>query len=298
MVSTSIAGMTRASRTLQNSAIFLRWPSGSGRSQRHSRMSGWMPRPRSSFTECCVGLVLVSPAEAGDDELLDRVGDVRDHLHGGAEILAAALAADHGRVDAAGGDAVAAPRGDAGVALVMAEIEVGLGAVIGDIDLAMLIGAHGPRIDIEVGVELPQPHLEAARLQERAERRCRETFAEGGHHAAGDEDEPRHGPSIYRNGSRGHNAKASRPAPHQESRRFADRAAARPRPRRLAGWKFPRLVPEAPAISPAARWALRGRRVRSARAPNSAPARRARRTTPADRAPSAARASPRPAAPA
>src|SRR5260221_403612 len=40
--------------------------------------------------------------EAGGDELLDGVGDVRDHLHGGAEILAAALAADHGRVDAAG----------------------------------------------------------------------------------------------------------------------------------------------------------------------------------------------------
>ena len=35
---------------------------GSGRSLRHSRMSGWMPMERSSFTECCVGLVLSSPA--------------------------------------------------------------------------------------------------------------------------------------------------------------------------------------------------------------------------------------------
>ena len=37
-------------------------PSGSGRSVRQSRMSGWMPIERSSFTECCVGLVFNSPA--------------------------------------------------------------------------------------------------------------------------------------------------------------------------------------------------------------------------------------------
>ena len=37
-------------------------PSGIGRSARHSTMSGWMPISRSSFTECCVGLVFISPA--------------------------------------------------------------------------------------------------------------------------------------------------------------------------------------------------------------------------------------------
>ncbi len=139
---------------------------------------------------------ILAAVEIGLDELLDRVGDVRDDLHRGAEIFAAALAADHRRIDPAGGDAVAAPRRDAGVALVMAEIEVGLGAVIGDVDLAMLVGAHRPGIDIEIGIELAQPHREAARLQQRAERRRRKTFAKGGNHAAGNEDEPRHGPSI------------------------------------------------------------------------------------------------------
>ena len=64
-------------------------------------------------------------------------------------------------------------RGDADEALVMAEIEIGLGAVVGDVDLAVLIGAHRPRIDVEIGVELAQAHLEAARLQQRAERRRR-----------------------------------------------------------------------------------------------------------------------------
>src|SRR5712691_13040232 len=69
--------------------------------------------------------ILVS--EVGGDELLNRIGDVRDDLYGRAEIFAAPLAPDHGRIDAAGGDAVALARSDPDIALVMAEIEVGLG---------------------------------------------------------------------------------------------------------------------------------------------------------------------------
>src|SRR6266487_5678309 len=67
---------------------------------------------------------------------------------------------DHRRIDAAGGDVVAAPRGDADEALVVTEIEVGLGPVIGDIDLAMLRRAHRARVDVEIGVELAQPDAE------------------------------------------------------------------------------------------------------------------------------------------
>jgi hypothetical protein len=33
----------------------------------------------------------------------------------------------------------------------MAEVEIGLGAVVGDIDLAVLIGRHRARIDVEIG---------------------------------------------------------------------------------------------------------------------------------------------------
>ena len=43
---------------------------------------------------------------AREDARLDLVGDVRDDLHGAAEVLAAALLLDHGRVDLAGGDVV------------------------------------------------------------------------------------------------------------------------------------------------------------------------------------------------
>ena len=111
------------------------------------------------------------------DEILDRVGDVRDDLDGGAEIVAAPLLGEDLLVDAAGGDVVHPRRRAAGEALVMAEIEVGLGAVVGDEDLAVLVGRHRARIDVEVGIELAQADFVAARLQQRAERRRRQTLA-------------------------------------------------------------------------------------------------------------------------
>ena len=112
------------------------------------------------------------------DEVLDLVGDVRDHLDGGAEIVAAPLLGEDVLVDAAGGDVVLLVGGAAGEALVMAEVEIGLGAVVGDEHLAVLVGRHRARIDVEIGVELAQAHLVAARLQQRAERRGSETLAE------------------------------------------------------------------------------------------------------------------------
>ena len=47
--------------------------------------------------------------------------------------------------------------GDTGEALVMAQVEVGLGAIVGDKDFAMLKGRHGARIDVQIGVKLAQP---------------------------------------------------------------------------------------------------------------------------------------------
>ena len=96
-------------------------------------------------------------------------------------------------VDAPGGDVVGPASPAAGEALIMAEIEIGLGAVVGDEDLAVLVGAHRAGIDIEIGVELAQAHLIPARLQKRAKRRGSQTLAQGGNHAAGDKNVPRHG---------------------------------------------------------------------------------------------------------
>ena len=60
-----------------------------------------------------------------------------------------------------------------GEALVVAEVEVGLGAVVGDEHLAVLIRRHRPRVDVEVGVELLEGDLEAPGFEERRQRRPR-----------------------------------------------------------------------------------------------------------------------------
>ena len=129
----------------------------------------------------------------GDDQdpLLDLVGDVRDHLHGRAEVVAAALAPDDRVVDRAGGH-VGGPRGVlVGEPLVVAEVEVGLGAVLGDEHLAVLERAHRPRVDVDVGIELLQLDPEAAADQQTADRGGGDPLAERGDDAAGDEDEAR-----------------------------------------------------------------------------------------------------------
>ena len=82
-------------------------------------------------------------AVAGDaaDALLDLVGDVRDDLDGAAEVVAAALLGDDRLVDAAGRDVAELAQVGVDEALVVAEVEVGLGAVVGDEDLAVLVRA-------------------------------------------------------------------------------------------------------------------------------------------------------------
>jgi hypothetical protein len=58
----SRSSMTARFSTLENRAIFSNMSGVISRSVRQMRMSGWIPIWRSFSTECCVGLVLASPA--------------------------------------------------------------------------------------------------------------------------------------------------------------------------------------------------------------------------------------------
>jgi len=125
-----------------------------------------------------VHILAVVGQGARQAELFDLVGDMRDHLHRGAQIVPAPLLLEDGRIDPPGGDVVRLRRRDAGEPLVVAQVEVGLGPVVGDEDLAVLIRAHRARIDIQIGVKLAQTHLVAARLQKRAESGGCEAFSQ------------------------------------------------------------------------------------------------------------------------
>ncbi len=101
---------------------------------------------------------------AGKHELLDGIGDVRHDLDGRAEIIAAPLLGQDVLVDAPRGDVVGLGGRPAREAFVMAEIEIGLGAVIRHEDFAVLIRRHRAWIEVEIGVELAKPDLVAASL--------------------------------------------------------------------------------------------------------------------------------------
>ena len=92
-------------------------------------------------------------------------------LNGPAEKVAAPFAGDDRCVDLTRRDVVP---GEIFVdePLVVSKIKIGLGAVIGDEDLAVLIRRHRARIDVDVRIELLHTDMQAARLQDRAEGRC------------------------------------------------------------------------------------------------------------------------------
>ena len=98
----------------------------------------------------------------GEDAGLDLVGDVRDDLHGLAEELTATLLGDDGGVHLAGGDVRVLGEAPVEETLIVPQVEVGLGAVIGDEDLTVLKGVHGARIDVEIRIQLLHGHGQPA----------------------------------------------------------------------------------------------------------------------------------------
>ncbi len=59
----------------------------------------------------------------------------------------------------------------------MAEVEIGLGAVVEDVDFPVLERVHCPRVDVQIRIEFLQEDTLSAQLEESAEGSRRETFA-------------------------------------------------------------------------------------------------------------------------
>ena len=144
----------------------------------------------------------VRAAVAGDalDALLDLVGDVGDDLDRAAQVVAAALLGDHRLVDAAGRHVGELGEVLVDEALVVPQVEVRLGAVVGDEDLAVLVRRHRPRVDVDVGVELQDGDGESAGLEDAPDAGGGDAFAERGGDASGHKDILRHGlspPGVF-----------------------------------------------------------------------------------------------------
>ena len=137
--------------------------------------------------------VRVAVARDAPDPLLDLVGDVRDDLDRAAEVVAAPLLGDDRLVDAAGRDVAELAQVLVDEPLVVTEVEVGLGAVIGDEDLAVLVRAHRARIHVDVRIELQDGDAQAACLEDAADAGGGDALAQRGGHASGHKDILRHG---------------------------------------------------------------------------------------------------------
>ena len=108
--------------------------------------------------------------------VLDFVGHVGNYLDGLAQVVAAPFFEDNLLVDAPRREVVVARERRMSKSLIMAQVEVGFSAVVGDKNLAVLEGRHGSRIDVEIGVELHHVHAQAALFQQAADGGCCQAF--------------------------------------------------------------------------------------------------------------------------
>ena len=74
-------------------------------------------------------------------------------------------------------------------ALVVAQIQIGLSAIVGHEHLTVLQRAHGAGIHIHIGVQLLAGHLQTAALEQTAQRCGCDALAKAGDDTAGDKDE-------------------------------------------------------------------------------------------------------------
>ena len=120
---------------------------------------------------------------AQEHGMADFVGNVGNHLHGRAQISSAALAADDRVVDAPGGE-IGVPPGLAAAheSLVVSQIKVSFGPVGRYEHLAMLKGAHGAGIHVEVRIQLDHADGQAAGLENRAQGGGGDAFPQRGNH--------------------------------------------------------------------------------------------------------------------
>src|SRR5881394_2676 len=115
------------------------------------------------------------------DRALDLVRNVRDDLHRRAEVLAAPLFGDDREVDPSRRHVVDLGERAVDEALVVAEVEIGLGAVVGHVHFAVLERRHRAGIDVDVRIELLDRHLDPALGEEPAQGGGGDALAERAH---------------------------------------------------------------------------------------------------------------------
>ena len=130
----------------------------------------------------------IAPAAHPVDALLDLIRDMRDNLDRTAQIAPLPLPVEDGPVYLAGGDGGVHRQIFIGKSLIVSQVEIGLGPVVGDEYFAVLVGVHRARVHVEIGVKLLKGHFEPSLFEEPPQRRRRDPLTQPGYHAAGDKN--------------------------------------------------------------------------------------------------------------
>ena len=105
-------------------------------------------------------------------------------MDGASQVVPVALLGDNRLVDFACRHIGVFRKINVDKALVVPEVQIGLGPVVGDKHLAVLVRAHRARVDIDIGIELFEGDFVAAAF-EKASEGCRcNALAEGRNNAA------------------------------------------------------------------------------------------------------------------
>lgn len=91
---------------------------------------------------------------------------MRDDLNGVTEVFAAPFLCDDRRVHLAGGDVRGAIQALIEEALIVADVEVRLSAVVGHKDLTVLERVHGAGIDVQIRIQLLHGYGQTTRPQQ------------------------------------------------------------------------------------------------------------------------------------
>ena len=97
-------------------------------------------------------------------EFLDLIGNMRDHLDRGAQVFSSPLFVENVPVDLSGCQIGVLVQVLVNEPLIVAQIQVGFRPVLGHIYLSVLVRTHGPRIDIDIRIQLLGRHLQAPGL--------------------------------------------------------------------------------------------------------------------------------------
>ena len=122
------------------------------------------------------------------DEFLDLVGDVGDDLDGRTQVFAPAFLIQNVPVDLTCGKIGILVQVFVDEALIVPQIQIGFRAVFGDVNLSVLIGAHGARIHIDIGIQLLSGHLQPSGLEQPTQGSGGNALAQTGDHASCDKN--------------------------------------------------------------------------------------------------------------